>query len=53
VPKPNDWQSRFGARRRAKDKALLAALEKQIAAEDRQQDAERKRIAQAFGRPLQ
>ena len=63
--KPNQWQSRYGARRSEIDRKLLAALEKQIASEERatspdainpipsiDRDAERRQIALAFGRPL-
>ena len=32
----NDWQKRFGAARRAIDRAILAECERRIAAEDRQ-----------------
>lgn len=46
-----DWQTRFGAKRRAIDKAILAECEKQIIREDA--DAERDRIARAFGRPIE
>jgi hypothetical protein len=61
----NDWASRFGAARRAIDRKLLAEVEKQIAAEERQAewahavkdrnigDDSRAAIARAFGRPLQ
>jgi hypothetical protein len=55
---------RFGASRRAKDKALLAALEREIADEEKLRakqakgqpapcvsDEERARISRAFGRP--
>jgi hypothetical protein len=61
--KPNEWTIRFGAIRKAKDKALLAALEKEIADEEKLRakqakidpapcvsDEERVRIARAFGR---
>lgn len=62
--KPNLWQQTFGASRRAKDRALLAAMEHEIANEERLRaaeakknpapvisDEERFRIARAFGRP--
>ena len=62
--KPNAWATMFGASRRANDKALLAALEKEIANEEKLRaaeakknpapcisDEERFRIARAFGRP--
>jgi len=51
--KANDWQRRFGASRRAKDKARLQALEQQIAAEDNVPIEEqiRREIARIFGRP--
>jgi hypothetical protein len=66
--KPNSWQSQYGAARRKIDHKLIADLERKIAAEDRIKpseipmvdnadaidflDAERKRIARAFGRPI-
>ena len=62
--KKNFWEIQFGATRRAKDKALLQALEAEIANEERLRarqakidpapcvsDEERVRIARAFGRP--
>ena len=65
MKKPNEWTIRFGAIRKAKDKALLAALEKEIADEERLRakqakanpapcstEEERVRIARAFGRPI-
>ena len=61
----NDWEIRFGAIRRAKDRALLAELELQIASEGRPiaytinprppialNDEELNRISRAFGRPI-
>jgi hypothetical protein len=57
------WEQRFGARRRAIDRALLAECERQIAKEEQSvpgannpitpvdRDEARKRIALAFGRP--
>jgi hypothetical protein len=64
MKKPNEWTIRFGAIRKAKDKALLAALEKEIADEERLRakqakldpapcvsEEERARISRAFGRP--
>jgi hypothetical protein len=53
MPKKNDWQSRFGAKRRAIDRALLAEVEQQIAREEKDQRVSRETIAKAFGRPLQ
>ena len=63
--KANYWQTMFGAKRRASDKALLAALEREIANEEKLRakqakenpapcpsDEERFRIARAFGRPI-
>jgi hypothetical protein len=49
----NDWERRFGRRRRAIDRGLLAALEAAIAAEEAAKEAEERRaaIARAFGRP--
>lgn len=66
--KPNTWQRMFGAKRRATDRALLAALEREITAEEKLRanprqaapidippaelnEAEKRRIARAFGRP--
>ena len=62
--KPNQWSILFGASRRAKDRALLAAMEREIAQAERAaakfakenpapviSDEERFRIARAFGRP--
>ena len=66
--KPNLWEKTFGASRRAKDRALLAALEREIANEEKLRanprqsspidvppaelnEAEKRRIARAFGRP--
>jgi hypothetical protein len=62
------WEQRFGDRRRAIDRKILAECERQIAREERaapippidpdterrriDRDAERQRIALAFGRPL-
>ena len=48
--KRNDWQKRFGAKRRTKDRELLAEAERRIAAEEK--DDERARIARAFGRDI-
>ena len=57
----NEWEKQFGAIRRAKDKKLLAELEKQIAQEERDKagihvavdnSIDRAAIAKAFGRPL-
>ena len=62
--KKNFWEIQFGAVRRAKDKALLAALEAEISNEEKLRakqakanpapcvsEEERVRIARAFGRP--
>ena len=53
-PQKNEWEQRFGAKRRALDRALLAECERQIAREERaapvDRDTERRRIALAFGR---
>jgi hypothetical protein len=62
--KKNQWETLFGASRRAKDKALLQSLEREIANEEKARAAEAKanpapcvdaeeraRIARAFGRP--
>jgi hypothetical protein len=64
MKKPNEWTIRFGASRKAKDKALLVALEAEIANEEKLRakqakanpapcvsDEERARISRAFGRP--
>ena len=60
----NFWEKTYGASRRRKDRALLAALEREIADEEKLRakqakenpapcpsDEERFRIARAFGRP--
>jgi hypothetical protein len=49
----NDWERRFGRRRREIDRKLLAELEAQIALEEREREAREQRdaIARAFGRP--
>ena len=56
----NDWERRYGRRRREIDRALLAAVERQIgleeavaclAAADREAVEARERLARAFGRP--
>lgn len=57
MPKKNEWASRFGARRRALDKAYCQAAEQALAVERREdlisfENEEAKRIARAFGRPL-
>jgi hypothetical protein len=55
----NEWNVRYSAIRQAKDRTLLQELERQIEAEEKaakatpvDRDAERRRIALAFGRPL-
>ena len=61
--KPNLWSTMFAAKRRAKDRAILASLEREIATEEKLRaaeakkhpapcinDEERFRIARAFGR---
>jgi hypothetical protein len=66
--KTNDWVKRFGAKRRALDRALLAECERTISQADlreielevereeraraRLDDEARMAIARAFGRPL-
>jgi hypothetical protein len=53
--KPNTWAQRYGAKRHAIDRAILAKLEQTIAAEERAatpNDGMRKAIARAFGRPV-
>ena len=65
--KANDWQTRFGAKRRATDKAYCAAAERAIALEEfgglhtaktsqrpsaAVSDDPRAAIARAFGRPV-
>jgi hypothetical protein len=58
VPRVSDWERQFGAKRRAKDRALLKEVEKQITLEERARpaypvnDELRVNIAKAFGRPL-
>ena len=49
----NDWERRFGRRRRALDRALLEELERQIALEDEAREAAERReaLARVFGRP--
>jgi hypothetical protein len=49
----NDWERRFGRRRREIDRKLLAELEAAIAAEEAARELEERRvaIARAFGRP--
>jgi hypothetical protein len=49
----NEWERRFGRRRRSIDRALLEELERQIALEEREREAREQRdaIARAFGRP--
>ena len=60
----NFWERQFGARRRATDRKLLAAMEREITQAERAataeakknpapviSDEERVRIARAFGRP--
>jgi hypothetical protein len=49
MPRKNDWERRFGAIRRAKDKAYCEAAERAIAAEE---ETARETIAKAFGRPI-
>ena len=62
--KKSQWEILFGASRRAKDRALLASIEREIAQAERAataeakknpapcvSDEERYRIARAFGRP--
>jgi hypothetical protein len=57
----NDWERRFGRRRRARDRELLAELERQIGLEDaiaglvaadREELERRARLARAFGRQV-
>jgi hypothetical protein len=56
--KKNTWATLFGAKRRATDRKLLAALERDIANEERaprierEDKAAREAIAKAFGRPI-
>lgn len=52
MKRKNDWAERFGAKRRATDRAILQECERLIEAEDRRAEEERRRIARAFGRPL-
>jgi hypothetical protein len=49
----NDWERRFGRRRREIDRAVLEAAERAIAAEEAARELEERRvaIARAFGRP--
>ena len=55
----NQWEARYGKKRRAIDRELLAECERQIAEKERanpipqiDRNDERQRIALAFGRPL-
>ena len=53
----NEWQRRFGAKRRAIDKRLLQECERSLSSpaleeEVRIDAAERERIARMFGRPV-
>jgi hypothetical protein len=54
----NTWEKLYGAKRRAIDRKLLAALERDIANEERAPRLERENkdareaIAKAFGRPI-
>ena len=59
--KKNEWLARFGAKRRATDKAILQECERQIAKEEKTRDTApahfvteemRRNIARAMGRPL-
>ena len=58
--KANDWQTRFGVKRRATDKAYCAEAERAIAGEAKLTHAgakltdadTRAAIARAFGRPV-
>jgi hypothetical protein len=50
--KPKTWAQRYGAKRQAIDRAILAELEQTIAAGPATpSDGMRKAIARAFGRP--
>ena len=51
----NEWERRFGRRRRAIDRALLEALERQIALEEETREAVERReaLARVFGRPVE
>ena len=55
MPRANDWASKYGAKRRAIDRALLAECERRIDAgrPPSPEDAKeaRERLAKAFGRP--
>ena len=62
MPRKNDWASRFGVARRAKDRAYCEAAERALVAEELAKptkidqswgDADtRVAIARAFGRPI-
>jgi hypothetical protein len=67
MKKKNDWNERFGASRRAKDRALLQAVERAIEEEEETaalqraadsahaqwlEDEMREAIARTFGRPM-
>jgi hypothetical protein len=51
MTKKNDWQTRFGLRRRQIDRAILAECERTIAPPSEEETA-RAAIARAFGRPV-
>lgn len=53
--KRNDWQARFGAKRRAIDRKILAECEREISKAPTPREAAiaaAERIAKAFGRPI-
>jgi hypothetical protein len=65
TPRQNSWLARYGEKRRAIDRTILAEVERSIRQEETSfvqaainpvppvnNDAERERIARAFGRPL-
>jgi hypothetical protein len=54
MPRQNSWQSLYGAKRRAIDKAILAEAERAIAAAPvLPETSPAEAIARAFGRPIQ
>ena len=48
MPQKNNWQSLFGAKRRATDRASLAAMEREIAQAERRRGQVRQRESGAL-----
>jgi hypothetical protein len=53
MAKTETWAQRYGAKRQASDRAILEALEREIAAEEGDELAARQAIGRAFGRPVE